>query len=303
MRRLYQRLQLYGLVLSVSLLILWMVVPKTRSHTISVAPPIKNSVQRREVIAKLDHTELLYLKTLFKKADTTSDGKLAVNELTWAIQKTVAKHIQDAMRSNPRTFFKLDKINHNGQVEWTEWLKHFQIEHNIVGVDVKLLPRGLKEKLAAAKAAWSEAARSNPDALNIDEFLSFAHPESSHSALAQVVEEKLARHDLNDDGKISLDEYLDDPVIEFTDEEMAQRQRKFKDMDSNGDGQAERRELLVFNDPKHSSQSKEEAIRLMNIADTNPRDGLLDVEELESEARLFLDSLWVSPEKTFHWDI
>ena len=117
MRRLYQRLQLYGLVLSVSLLILWMVVPKTRSHTISVAPPIKNSVQRREVIAKLDHTELLYLKTLFKKADTTSDGKLAVNELTWAIQKTVAKHIQDAMRSNPRTFFKLDKIIHNGQVD------------------------------------------------------------------------------------------------------------------------------------------------------------------------------------------
>jgi hypothetical protein len=29
----------------------------------------------------------------------------------------------------------------------------------------------LKERLAAAKAAWSEAARSNPDSLNIDEFL------------------------------------------------------------------------------------------------------------------------------------
>ena len=31
--------------------------------------------------------------------------------------------------------------------------------------------RIVKEKLAAAKAAWSEAARSNPDSLNIDEFL------------------------------------------------------------------------------------------------------------------------------------
>ena len=71
------------------------------------------------------------------------------------------------MRSNPRTFFKLDKINHNGQVEWTEWLNHFQKEHNIVDVEFKHLKRGLKEKLAAAKAAWSEAARSNPDALNI----------------------------------------------------------------------------------------------------------------------------------------
>ena len=301
MRRLYQRLQIYGLALSVSLLLLWMIVPKTRSHRII---PEVNSVQRREAPKSqaLDHTELLFLKTLFKKADTTADGKIALNELTWAIQKTVARHIQDAMRSNPRTFFKLDKINHNGQVEWSEWLKHFQIEHDIVGIEFKHLKRGLKEKLAAAKAAWSEAARSNPDALNIDEFLSFTHPESSHSALAQIVEEKLARHDLDDDGKISLDEYLDDPVIEFTEEEIAQRHRKFKDMDTNSDGKAERRELLVYNDPKHSSQSKEEAFRLINIADTNG-DGLVDTKEFENEARLFLDSLWVSPEKSFHWDV
>ena len=32
--------------------------------------------------------------------------------------------------------------------------------------------RRAKEKLAAAKAAWAEAARTNGDALNIDEFLS-----------------------------------------------------------------------------------------------------------------------------------
>jgi len=31
--------------------------------------------------------------------------------------------------------------------------------------------RIVKERLAAAKAAWSESARSNPEALNIDEFL------------------------------------------------------------------------------------------------------------------------------------
>ena len=57
----------------------------------------KNSVHRREAVPKtqLDPTELVYLKTLFKKADTTADGKLAVNELTFAIQKTVAKHIQE----------------------------------------------------------------------------------------------------------------------------------------------------------------------------------------------------------------
>ena len=104
--------------------------------------------------------------------------------------------------SNPRNFFSLDKITHNGQVEWEEWLARFYKDHDIEK-DVEL-QRGHKEKLAAAKAAWSEAARSNPDALNLDEFLGFMHPESSHSGLAQQLEDMLTRHDLDGDGVIAL---------------------------------------------------------------------------------------------------
>ena len=104
--------------------------------------------------------------------------------------------------SNPRNFFSLDKITHNGQVEWEEWLARFYKDHDIEK-DAEL-QRGHKEKLAAAKAAWSEAARSNPDALNLDEFLGFMHPESSHSGLAQQLEDMLTRHDLDGDGVIAL---------------------------------------------------------------------------------------------------
>ena len=104
--------------------------------------------------------------------------------------------------SNPRNFFSLDKITHNGQVEWEEWLARFYKDHDIEK-DAEL-QRGHKEKLAAAKAAWSEAARSNPDALNLDEFLGFMHPESSHSGLAQQLEDMLTRHDLDGDGIIAL---------------------------------------------------------------------------------------------------
>ena len=43
----------------------------------------------------------------------------------------------------------------------------------------------LQEKVAAAKAAWGEAARSNPEKLNIDEFLTFTHPEFSHPLIIQ----------------------------------------------------------------------------------------------------------------------
>ena len=306
MRKL-QRLQIYVIIVLLSVLLIWIAIPHTRSQPIIPETLVKSQQRRqfpkREALPIPDQSEVEWLLSIFKVADTTADGQLSVNELTWAIQKSVTKHIQNAMRSNPRTFFRLDRINHNGQVEWTEWLTHFQKEHNIVDIaDFSTLQRGLKEELAAAKAAWSEAARTNPDALNIDEYLSFTHPESSHSALAQLTEELLGRHDQNEDSKISLNEYLDDPVIEFTAEELADRKRRFLAMDSNNDGLAERRELLVFHDPKHVAQAKEEAIRLMSMSDVD-RDGLIDKNELVNAANLFLNSMWVSPERTFHWNL
>jgi len=306
MRKL-QRLQIYVIIVLLSVLLIWIAIPHTRSQPIIPETLVKSQQRRqfpkREALPIPDQSEVEWLLSIFKVADTTADGQLSVNELTWAIQKSVTKHIQNAMRSNPRTFFRLDRINHNGQVEWTEWLTHFQKEHNIVDIaDFSTLQRGLKEQLAAAKAAWSEAARTNPDALNIDEYLSFTHPESSHSALAQLIEELLGRHDQNEDSKISLNEYLDDPVIEFTAEELADRKRRFLAMDSNNDGLAERRELLVFHDPKHVAQAKEEAIRLMSMSDVD-KDELIDKNELVNAANLFLNSMWVSPERTFHWNL
>lgn len=39
------------------------------------------------------------------------------------------------------------------------------------------------------RARWSEAARNDPERLTLDEFLAFTHPESSHRALLQMVQE------------------------------------------------------------------------------------------------------------------
>ena len=92
----------------------------------------------------------------------------------------------------------------------------------------------MKVKIAAAKAAWSEAARSNPDALNIDEFLAFTHPESSHSWLAQNAEEIFGRHDSDGDGKITEEEYINDPFMELQEEEKEEKRQEFREgMDDN----------------------------------------------------------------------
>lgn len=53
------------------------------------------------------------------------------------------------------------------------------------------LSRDVKETIMRDRAAWSEAAKSDPDHLTLDEFLAFRHPESSHSTILSLVEELL----------------------------------------------------------------------------------------------------------------
>ena len=64
-----------------------------------------------------------------------------------------------------------------------------------------------QEKVAAAKAAWGEAARSDPEKLNIDEFLTFTHPEFSHPLIIQDSEATLGLLDADGDDVLSRDEY------------------------------------------------------------------------------------------------
>ena len=61
--------------------------------------------------------------------------------------------------------------------------------------------------MAAAKAAWGEAARSDPEKLNIDEFLTFTHPEFSHPLIIQDSEATLGLLDADADDVLSEDEY------------------------------------------------------------------------------------------------
>ena len=96
-----------------------------------------------------------------------------------------------SLRSHMKTFFALDKQNPNGLVEWDEWIAHTTKD----ATAEERSSRAFKEKVAEAMARWSEAARANPTALNIDEFLSFSHPEFSSPLVLQAVEEILAYGD------------------------------------------------------------------------------------------------------------
>ena len=104
-----------------------------------------------------------------------------------------------------KNFFLLDKLRPNGQIEWEEWKQAFDAQFTPLE---RQLGRDYKERLSGAKAYWSEAARSNPNSLNIDEFLAFTHPEFSQPLLLQEVELLMSTFDTNRDDLISPEEMI-----------------------------------------------------------------------------------------------
>lgn len=87
-----------------------------------------------------------------------------------------------------------------GVISWDEYHRYFLKQQ---GFDSKYLKshdkrhvelsRRLRETIMRDKAAWSEAARSDPDHLTVDEFLAFRHPESSHATILALVEDLIEK--------------------------------------------------------------------------------------------------------------
>ncbi|CAB4069332.1 SDF4 [Lepeophtheirus salmonis] len=260
----------------------------TQSVVIVVSPNDKNID-----IKSLNGAEETKLYKIFKRADTTADNKLSLKELTWIIHRQVMKHIQDSLRNNFKNFFAMDTSNKNGLVEWSEYS-----ENKFKGLDRS--SRNVKELIAEAKAGWSEAARSNPDSLNIDEYLGFTHPESSHSILSQSSEESLRKYDEDGDDKISEKEFLNPFADEANNNPPNERQDLFRNvLDSNADGFADKREILMYLDPKSSHWSVEEAKKLHSELDVN-QDSLIAWDELISKLDLVYKSKILNPEISLH---
>lgn len=176
----------------------------------------------------------------------------------------------------------LDKITPNGQIEWAEWLQNFNAQFT----DAERKDRTYKEKLSGAKAYWSEAARSNPGSLNIDEFLAFTHPEFSQPLMLQEVDLLMSMFDSNRDDLISTEEMnKDEQFFPVQDEDIPM-------LDSNSDGQLSKRELLKLFDSRGKFWAHRQANALIDELDDN-EDDYIQCTELDLNSVLF-------PDKFFH---
>lgn len=255
--------------------------------------------------------QISLLTDTFKKADSNTDGFLELSELSSWITKKIKEHLTLALKENFFMFTAIDQDPRNGVVSWDEYHRYFLKQHGYDNKyiekhkkDHKGMSRELKEAIMRDKAAWSEAARDNPDQLTIDEFLAFRHPESSHATILSIVEETIARLDADNDNRLSEDEFSDPDMNEVPDDMTVEqykndRLKEFKIADEDNNGKIDRRELLRYIDPRNIHHAEKDAINLLSAADNN-QDGVLSLVEILAQRELFMRSKMVDAAKSFH---
>ncbi|XP_043786312.1 45 kDa calcium-binding protein-like [Apis laboriosa] len=279
-------------------------------HYKEIDQNIKNMKENQE-------NSRILLEDIFQRADTDHDQLLDIQELARWIHTKITDHISRAMKENIGLFTAIDNNPRNGEVSWEEYHAYFLRSHGfpesyVSSHDKKHsdMSRTLKENIMRDRARWSEAARNDPERLALDEFLAFTHPESSHRALLQMVEDLFEKFDRDGDEQLTEDEFSDLPAegmgLELKEDKhemiggSEDRRKEFRHLiDKNKNGKADRTELLMYIDPRNPRHAIQEAQHLISVSDTN-LDGKLNLSEILSKMDLFLGSKMVDTEKSFH---
>jgi len=255
------------------------------------------------------------LTNIFRRVDIDKNLELSTEELSKWISSRVNEHINQAIKSNFHIFMTLDK-NHNGIVSWDEYHSHYLLERGLDDKYVKNhsekhkdLTRQVREEILLDRAGFFESARTDEEGLNIDEFLSFRHPEHSHSTLLNLVQDIFEKLDENGDDVLTLQEFaslsqedgLANNGLKLPKEMWEkERVREFQDViDADKDGEVTRHELVMYSDPQNPAHAAMEAKALVDAADMD-RNGSLSLKEVLAHKDIFLGSKVVDIAKTFH---
>lgn len=244
------------------------------------------------------------LMEIFKKVDKDEDKALTMDELSAWIEEKTAEHYSEALATSRTGFPEVD-TNKDGFLQWDEYREQFFKHRGLDEAKLKAYREGkesidetLEQDYAMYRDRWDRADEDNDNALSMEEFLAFLHPEHCKSMLSMLVEEVL--HDLNqnEDTSLSLREFLslpDDHHIDLNtaaeeDEWVRERKKEFEEnIDLDGDGVATFEELEKYMDPRNKQHAESEARHLIGVADLNG-DGKLTAREVDNSYFVFLGS-------------
>ena len=285
-----------------------------------VQPPTADGA-KPELDHHLTAEEIEELKTLFRAIDENNDGSIQAEEferlLTEALEGTKLANNERTVSAVVASVMSAADTNGDGQVSFREFLGAFEKDPKVLDLPIMAAAARMETAQRRMEALLCEHDLRNlarvflfldkngdgflqPAELRgamLEEFAA-AHPEWPQERLHATVEALLQAADVNGDGRLSLDEFIDafldghyvlppryirDVVMAtsrpLTDEEVSQIKALFQSIDVNSDGFVTGSELINSLTPVVGRATAEAVCgAIMLVADEN-QDGRLTLNE------------------------
>jgi len=228
---------------------------------------------------------------LIDKMDKNGDGNVDEQELTQWIHYVQTKYIYDDTERQ----WEDNDLDKDGKITWDEYKQHtygFLSEEDLNKEEDDGF--SYASMLVRDERRFKQADEKNKGYLDKDDLTAFLHPEEYDHMKEMVILETIEDIDKDQDGKISLAEYIGDMWLEEEDgeePEWVEEERKqfseFRDKDNSGYLEdAEVRDWIL---PSEYDHAEGEARHLIESADSNS-DGILSKDEILDSHDVFVGS-------------
>lgn len=212
------------------------------------------------------------LSRIVDKIDINQDGLITLEELKNWISTSQKSYILEDVERQWKSHNPEEKI----KLSWDEYRKSSygfmdEPDNEISEEDNQIYQNMIKRD----KRRWELADKDKDEALTKSEFADFLHPEESEHMKDVVVDETIEDVDKDKDGRVSLDEYINDMYAsdaggnDVPDWIYAEKEQFNINRDKNKDGFMDRDEVREWVLPKNFDQSETEAKHLISESDIN----------------------------------
>lgn len=205
------------------------------------------------------------------KIDINGDGKVSLDELKNWIKKSQAKYVTDDVERQ----WKTHRISKKNLLSWEDYKKATygfmdDLDNGVSEEDTRVY----NDMMRRDERRWKTADENGDGSLTKEEFTHFLHPEEAEHMKNIVIDETLEDVDKDADGKISLDEYIQDMYSghdggdsEVPDWVIREKEQFQSVRDKNSDGFLDRKEVENWIIPEDSDLSSVEAKHLISESD------------------------------------
>ncbi|KAJ3657637.1 hypothetical protein Zmor_009424 [Zophobas morio] len=233
------------------------------------------------------------LGLIVDKIDNNNDGYVSREELKDWIRYTQKRYINEDVERQ----WKQHNPENQETISWDRYQKLvYGFLDSMDPAEAEKDSEGFsyKQMLKRDRRRWSVADSNGDDALTKEEFTHFLHPEESEHMKDIVVQETMEDIDKDNDGRISLKEYIGDMYKGEDDEEEPEwvnneREQFATYRDRDGDGFMDNEEVKNWILPPDFDHAEAESRHLIYEADSDA-DEQLTKDEILSKYDLFVGS-------------